>query len=137
PYSFTGPKREVQVRSRLLASMRVVACVGAGVSLASVLAVAQTKAPAVPPPPGKPYKVPRTPWGDPNIQGTYKNVSMYPLEAREALPPEGAPAPKAPSKRVDAGAGPEHWYEVPMGGTTPMVVDPPDKRVPYQPWARA
>jgi hypothetical protein len=66
---------------------------------------------------------------------------MFPLEARETLPPEGAPAasgaPKAPAKRIDAGAGPEHWYEVPMDGKELMVIDPPDRRVPYQPWARA
>jgi len=125
------------VRNRLPASMRVVACVISGMSLAPVLAVAQTKVPAAPPSAGKPYTVPRTPWGDPDIQGTYKNVSMFPLEARAPLPPEGAPPAPSGSKRVDAGAGPEHWYEVPMGGTTPMVVDPPDRRVPYQPWARA
>ena len=70
--------------------MRVVACVISGMSLAPVLAVAQTKAPAAPPSAGKPYTVPRTPWGDPDIQGTYKNVSMFPLEARAPLPPEGA-----------------------------------------------
>ena len=126
------------MRNRLPASMRVVTFVVAGVSLASVLAVAQTQTPAAPPSAGKAYTVPRTPWGDPDIQGTYKNVSMFPLEARETLPPEGAPAaPATPTRRVDAGAGPEHWYEVPMDGKTPMVVDPPDKRVPYQPWARA
>src|SRR5437762_1604224 len=83
----------------------------------------------------KPYVPPRTPWGDPDIQGIYKNVSMYPLESRERPTVEGqTPAP--PSRRVDAGAGPEHWYEVPMNGTTPMVIDPPDRRVPYKPWAR-
>src|SRR5207247_11194766 len=123
--------------NRLPASMRVVACVISGMSLAPVLAVAQTKVPAAPPSAGKPYTVPRTPWGDPDIQGTYKNVSMFPLEARAPLLPEGGPRAPSGTKRVDAGAGPEHWYEVPMGGTTPMVVDPPDRRVPYQPWARA
>src|SRR5258708_1380536 len=112
--------------------MRVVACVAAGLSLASALVVAQ--APAASKPAAKPYVVPKTPWGDPDIRGRYKNVAMYPPEAR-GLPPEGAP-PANPTKRVDAGAGPGHWYEVPMDGKDLMVVDPPDRRVPYKPWAR-
>lgn len=127
------------MRNRLFAPMRVAACVSAGISLASVLVAAQTKAPAAAKPADKPYTVPKTPWGDPDLRGTYKNVSMYPLEARSTLPPEGAPpaaAPATPTKRVDAGAGPEHWYEVPMDGKELMVVDPPDRRIPYQPWAR-
>jgi hypothetical protein len=114
------------VRNRLFA-------VFAGISVASAIGVAQAPAPAAKPA-AKPYVVPKTPWGDPDLRGTYKNVSMYPLEAR-GLPPEGAPPP-TPTKRVDAGAGPEHWYEVPMDGKDIMVVDPPDRRVPYQPWAR-
>jgi hypothetical protein len=129
------------MRKRSLAPPPVVACAVAGCSLASVLAIAQTKQPEATKSPSAstmPY-TPKTAWGDPDLRGTYKNVSMYPLEAREQLPAEGGPAPATPAtakKRVDAGAGPEHWYEVPMGGTTPMVVDPPDHRVPYQPWAR-
>jgi hypothetical protein len=74
---------------------------------------------------------PRTPWGDPDLQGVYKNYSMFPLEAREEVPAE-----EAGPRGQNAGAGPEHWYEVPMDGRTPMVEEPADHRVPYLPWVR-
>jgi hypothetical protein len=114
---------------RVFASMRAAACLLA-IVLASAIVAAQ--APAT----GKPYVPKKTPWGDPDIQGVYKNVSMYPLEARERPPTDGPP-PAATPRAPNAFAGPEHWYEVPMGGTTPMVVDPTDQRVPYKPWVRA
>src|SRR5439155_25825675 len=54
------------VRNRLFA-------VFSGISVATALGVAQTPAPAAKPA-AKPYVVPKTPWGDPDLQGTYKNV---------------------------------------------------------------
>jgi hypothetical protein len=123
--------------SRSTLSIRVAACSLAAVLLVPGLAAAQTTAPAAKPAPAasKAYVPARTPWGDPDLQGIYKNVSMFPLEARERLTVEGAP-PAPATKRVDAGAGPEHWYEVPMDGKTPMVVEPANHIVPYKPWAR-
>ena len=125
--------------SRVYASsMLVGAWVLAAWPVAQVAVTAQTPAAAAKAPAAAAhaYAPPRRPWGDPDIQGVYKNVSMFPLEGREPLAVDGQPPPARP-QRVDAGAGPEHWYEVPMNGTTPMVVDPPDRRVPYKPWARA
>ena len=122
--------------SRSLLSIRIAACSLAAVLLAPGVAGAQAAAPAAKvPASAKAYVPSRTPWGDPDIQGIYKNVSMFPLEARERLTVEGAP-PAPAAKRVDAGAGPEHWYEVPMDGREPMVVEPANRMVPYKPWAK-
>src|SRR5437899_1079355 len=117
--------------SRLFTAKRVVAGACAMLFAASVRVGAQAPAAGAQPTTGtaasKPYQPPRTPWGDPDLQGVYKNYSMYPLEAFERPANEG----QAP-RRVDAGAGPEHWYEVPMNGRTPMVEEPANHRVPYK-----
>src|SRR5688572_28998935 len=45
-------------------------------------------------PPAKPYTAPRTPWGEPDLQGTYSNRTITPFErpanvnGREFLTPE-------------------------------------------------
>jgi hypothetical protein len=122
---------------RVIAPVRVASCLLVATSFLSVRVTGQAPVAAGKTPTVRgteAYTPSRTPWGDPDIQGVYKNVSMFPLEARERLTVEGEPSGP---RRADAGAGPEHWYEVPMNGTTPMVVDPPNRRVPYKPWAQA
>ena len=79
---------------------------------------------------------PRTPWGDPDLRGHYLPGTSQPLETPRLEPwgdtrytghnytftrffrPDGD-APARPRERL----------------RTPMIVDPPDGRVPLQPWA--
>jgi hypothetical protein len=102
--------------------------------------------------------VPRTPWGDPDLQGTYtnSNESGIPMER----PPEFAGkrldevqpadlarlmAQRAEQVRKtaeviggtaenDTGAGPPHWYENynPSNSRAWMISDPPDGKMPAQ-----
>ena len=84
---------------------------------------------------GQSYKAPRTPWGDPDLQGTYTNsdesgISMEkPAEfagkrLEEVTPAQLAELIKTRRERQlttaqtiggsaenDTGAGPPHWYE--------------------------
>lgn len=80
---------------------------------------------------------PRTPDGQPDIQGMWIADDWgKPLEARLAPPPRAgaAPAPAAAS-----GAGPstdDIWVDVKTtADKRPMIVDPPDGRIPWLPWA--
>jgi len=73
----------------------------------------------------------RTPDGQPDLQGTWVNFDSTPFEA---------PVPAAASGNNPGVGPPDHWanHDSP---TSPrraaMVVDPPDGRVPVQPWAEA
>jgi hypothetical protein len=94
--------------------------------------------------------VPRTPWGDPDLQGTWTSDGdagvpferpaefgerqtlegdelADVLEQREAQKQESAPVAGGIT-----GAGPTHWYENWTGRSprTSLVIDPPDGRVP-------
>jgi hypothetical protein len=108
-----------------------------------------------------PYVPPRTPWGDPDIQGNWTNVDEngIPLERpgdfagkqlEEVDDSELAELVKARNEASvarapgiggrDTGAGPVHWYEHydARNSRAWMVVDPPDGRIPEQtPAARA
>ena len=76
------------------------------------------------------YAVPRTPWGDPDLQGRWPGTAMMgvpmerPLAARAGGPGRGGPG--------GAGLGPPgHWGERGMPQQqTALVVDPPDGRIP-------
>ena len=83
------------------------------------------------------FEPPRTPWGDPDFRGYFLPGGSQPLETRardEWQPEQGAnrgqgaafsrffePDPDAPSR--------------PARVTRPMIIDPPDGKVPLQPWA--
>jgi len=128
------------------------------VSLTAVGLSGQSGSPgnsAVRPPaaPGKAaatYAVPRTAWGDPDIQGfwSYNDDVNTPLERPSEL---GGKAEfgdeelaavleerarrnveRAPTIGGDTGAGPTHWYEFWSARSvrTSKIVDPPDGRVP-------
>jgi hypothetical protein len=99
---------------------------------------------------------PRTPWGDPDIQGTYTNsdesgipMQRPPQFAGRALadvkPEEMAQLAKQRAAQVektaqtiggtneeDTGAGPSHWYENynPRNSRAWMISDPPDGQMP-------
>ena len=97
---------------------------------------------------GKPsYALPRTPWGDPDLQGTYTNKyeQSTPLErpdefaGRRVEDVSGAELADVLAKRnkqvVDraAGVGPLQFrdpLEVTKGSRAWLIVDPPDGRVP-------
>ena len=99
---------------------------------------------------GAGYAAPRTPWGDPDLQGIWTNTTSTPFERpaefgeRQFLTDEEFAAARAEAgdrEREAAAetfdnegstAGPDHWYEH-LGKTsnrTSHVVDPPDGQVP-------
>ena len=83
------------------------------------------------------YEPPRTPWGDPDLRGHYLPGASQPMEtpANDSWrAPEGA--------NLGQGAAFSRFFEPDPDAppraariTTPMVVDPPDGRIPFQPWA--
>jgi hypothetical protein len=101
------------------------------------------------------YVPPKTPWGDPDIQGGYSNVNEngIPFEKPGNLAnrqvgdiddSELAELNKERNERAvaaaagiggrETGAGPVHWYEHydAKNSRAWMVVDPPDGRIPAQ-----
>ena len=101
------------------------------------------------------YAPPKTPWGDPDIQGGYSNVNEngIPFEkpgnlanrqVGEIDDSELAELNKERNERAlaaaagiggrETGAGPVHWYEHydAKNSRAWMVVDPPDGRIPAQ-----
>jgi hypothetical protein len=102
------------------------------------------------------YSAPRTPWGDPDLQGTYTNSndSGIPMsrppefagrKPEDVTPEEMARLAKERAARIEqtaqiigatednnTGAGPTHWYENynPKNSRPWMVLDPPDYQVP-------
>ena len=102
------------------------------------------------------YSAPRTPWGDPDLQGTYTNsdesgtpMSRPPELAgkrpEDVTPQEMARLAKERAARIEktaetiggtednnTGAGPSHWYENynPKNSRPWMVLDAPDYQVP-------
>jgi hypothetical protein len=136
---------------RFSAAAGAAATVLSAVFLASIPVAGQAPAPA----PGAPssFVTPRTPWGDPDLQGIYNsndNVGV-PIERperfgerreltdqefaeREIAAKKAAADDKSDRRTLaadDTGDGPEHWYE--RGKTsrrTSLVVDPPNGQVP-------
>ena len=82
------------------------------------------------------FQPPRTPWGDPDFRGYYLPGPYQPLEAPAGdpwFPPEGS--------NRGQGAAFSRFFEPdpddagPDFLSSPMIVDPPDGKVPLQPWA--
>jgi len=112
-------------------------------ALIVVLAVAQAAA-------GQTYKAPRTPWGDPDLQGTYSNSNEYatPLERparfegrriEDITPAEMAQIRQAAEQQAIDGLapgprGPDYWWlenlNLSKRAQPWSVVDPPDGRIP-------
>jgi len=103
--------------------------------------------------PARPYVPPKTPWGDPDLQGGWTNVNEngIPLQRPDALTGksidevddselaelvkarnEAAAAGAAAIGGRDTGAGPTHWYEHygAKNSRAWMVLDPKDGRIP-------
>ena len=85
---------------------------------------------------GEAYTSPRTPWGDPDLRGPWDRGAAQLVETPvdELWRPEGATidAPPASLFEPDPDAPP-----LPAAIETPLVVDPPDGKIPLQPWAAA
>src|SRR5262245_47677494 len=138
--------------------------VGVGIVVATVAAATTARvdsqegngrAPAAPTATARPYAAPKTPWGDPDLQGGWTNVNEngIPFERPDNLAAkqleqvddsELAELVKSRDEaRVrgaaaiggrDTGAGPVHWYEHygAQNSRAWMVIDPPDGRLPQQ-----
>ena len=113
----------------------------------------QAAKPAAPAPPARSFAPPKTPWGDPDLQGGWTNVNEngVPLQRPDALTGksidevddselaelvkarnEAATAGAAAIGGRDTGAGPTHWYEHygAKNSRAWMVSDPQDGRIP-------
>src|SRR5262245_58026922 len=96
------------------------------------------------------YKVPRTPWGDPDLQGTFSNSNEYatPLERparfdgrkiEDITPTEMAQIRQAAEQQAIDGLapgprGPDYWWlenlNLAKRAQPWSVVDPPDGHIP-------
>ena len=91
------------------------------------------------------YKTPRTPWGDPDLQGLWSNQTSTPLERPDALrdketvtqqeaeqrEEEARQSADLPPRAGDPGTYNAVWRDPGKAMTrTSLVVDPPDGRVP-------
>jgi hypothetical protein len=129
-----------------------VSVVGLGVLPAT--AAAQAPAPSNAPAAAKKFTPPRTPWGEPDLQGTFSNRTITPFErpanvgGREYFTREEVAAleERAQAQSGDEGrskgtrgdverAYNDFWWDRGTKVTTPrtsLVIDPPDGRVPPQ-----
>jgi hypothetical protein len=105
------------MNGKYLASLVPAAVIAAGILLAPAPSVAQTKAKAAPTktaPKADTYKAPRTPDGQPDLQGIWQASSTGTAFNIE---------PHTPSLGIQGGVG--------------VIVDPADGKIPYKPEARA
>lgn len=94
---------------------------------------------------GESWKPPRTPWGDPDLQGTWSYASLTPLERptairdKEFFSPEEAEArnrssvTERPHVPGNVGSYNIHWFDrgtVAPNRRTSLIVDPPNGRLP-------
>jgi hypothetical protein len=132
--------------------MRTLLCLGAAALVAAALTARASgqAAPRAPQSPAAPYAAPRTPWGDPDLQGAFtnSNESQTPMERPEELTgrkldditPEELARLNAARNEARAEAdrqrwelrSPLHWFENMnfKNSRAWMVVDPPDGRIP-------
>jgi hypothetical protein len=125
-----------------------------GVAMAGAFALPATLLAQSAAPTAKPYTAPKTPWGEPDLQGTFSNRTITPFErpanvnGREFFTPEevaamekaasqsGGDEGRKPGTRGDVDrAYNDFWWDRGTKVTTlrtSMVVDPPDGRVPPQ-----
>jgi hypothetical protein len=134
-----------------------------GVLSAAIAALLSAALPASPPDgaqasprpavrkPGPPWTAPRTPWGDPDLQGVFTNTNEYmtPLERPdtfagkrlEDISPDELARMRASAEREMVAAlpggrvrGPDDWWlqnlDVSKRNQVWLIVDPPDGRVP-------
>jgi hypothetical protein len=146
-----------------LASMGVLAVIGAAVSLVSVSVAGQAPKPAPAPKApaaaaldrakaslGKPYTQPKTAWGDPDLQGVWSYATTTPLskadagaskdvvtdEEADADEEEAAARQDAPPRPGDTGTYNNFWWDRGKKIDRPsLIIDPPDGKLPLKPEA--
>jgi hypothetical protein len=135
------------MRSRVLCLVAVTIALALG--LASIVGEAQSQTVAARNSAAAPYKVPRTPWGHPDLQGTWDYRTITPLErARElgtrafyteeekkALEDRAGRRMDTPPEQIRPGLNHAQWWTDPGrfisdGYRTSLIVDPPDGRIP-------
>ncbi|HKE82274.1 MAG TPA: hypothetical protein VKB50_00900 [Vicinamibacterales bacterium] len=140
------------MRTRVIASSVILIAVAA--ALFEPVRAQLRRSPSAP----SPFAAPRTPWGDPDLQGAFTNSdeSLIPMERPDSLagrtladitPAElSALNEQRNEERVEADKqrwelrSPLHWFENhnPKNSRAWLVVDPPDGKIPPQtPEARA
>ena len=125
--------------------MHVAAAAAALAWLAALPAAAQ------PSPAAETWNVPRTSWGDPDLQGIWTNATLTPVERPESLaatevlsteeaPPRAVPnaeTPRGNDRLIPGVVGAYNQFWMDAGTTvvesrrTSLVVDPPDGRIPW------
>ena len=141
---------------RCLASMGALAVVVVVVSLVSVSIAGQapkdTRAPAAvaldksKASLGKAYTQPKTPWGDPDLQGVWSYATTTPLSkagsAKDVVTDEEAAADEkeeaarqdAPPRPGDTGTYNNFWFDRGKKIDRPsLIIDPPDGKLPIKP----
>ncbi len=127
----------------------------AGVAVAFVLAsspaAGQAPAGRTPGAAAKKWTAPRTPWGHPDLQGTYTNNTVVPLE-RPAQYKDQAELTEAEvaarfkqhrdtlfaTRAGDTGFYNDFWFEWGKDvSRTSLIVDPPDGKLPFSPEGQA
>ena len=88
----------------------------------TVQAISQSTVPAT----GGAFKVGRTPDGHPDLQGIYVSANRGSIYSHDIESPAQKINRPFPTQFQD-------W----AGNWKPIIVDPPDHRIPYLPWARA
>jgi hypothetical protein len=128
------------MRPRFLGCLGVLTAVIAVIMLVPSLAVGQASSSA--------WTPPRTAWGDVDLQGTWTNFTLTPLDIEA---PGGAPArllggtgsciPAGGQRDTSAatvGAHPLHWLEERSLGNRALVVEPANGKLPpLTPWGEA
>lgn len=140
------------MRHRLLVSTGALTTVIAFVSLPPVAVSGQSPTASKPAPTAQPkpaaskaWTLPRTPWGDPDLQGVWNNGTITPLErpqnlaGRETLTAEEIAAAELdahtrddrPPREGDVGFYNAVWWDRGKStGRTALIIDPPDGRIP-------
>src|SRR5213083_954605 len=137
----------------VLAAMSLPAVSVAGQAPASAATRAAAKPAAAP---ARPYVQPKTPWGDPDLQGIWNDATSTPLQRPARLGEKGVLAAEEADvyaeelaedlnrDRRDGGpeadvnrAYNEHWMDarrlkITEDKRTSLIVDPPDGRIPPQ-----
>jgi len=141
------------MRNRVLGLVAITLTLGltgiVGTAQTQTAPAAQTKTAAAAPTSAAKSKVPRTPWGDPDLQGTWDYRTITPLErAREfgtrefyteaekkALEDRAGRRMDTVPEKITPGLNHAQWWTDPGrfvsdGYRTSLIVDPPDGRIP-------
>ena len=109
-------------------------------------AVAIDKAKVIP----KNYTVPKTPWGEPDLQGVWSYATTTPLQRPDALAGKTTLTEReiealdaaqdaradAPPRPGDPGTYNTLWFDQGKStGRTSLIIDPPDGKIPWKPEA--